>query len=102
MYCPLNAYESDGYIVHKLKRKKCACIPPKSCNGYHSGARRFSPVTTSPLHFRPFSGHFGPHSLDRPKLLKVRRRFGHKLIFDVKQKTNSVVIYILLFRIFVN
>ena len=46
-------------------------------------ARRFGPITNSALHFRPFSSHFGPNSLEGPKRL-VLRRIGPKLFFHVK------------------
>ena len=55
-----------------------------------------------PYTFGPFSGRSGPVSLDEPKLFKVRRRLGSELVFDIKQETNSVIVYILRYKLVVN
>ena len=58
-----------------------AQLKTKICQLELKGALRFGPVTGSALHFRPFSGRFGPNSLEGPKGLDVIRRFGPKIYF---------------------
>ena len=40
------------------------------------GTRRLSPVTSSVLHFRPFSGRFGLDAIERPEQVEALQRFS--------------------------